>query len=368
MSLTGRISLGDLLRAAGELKPDEDTTADIARLLKLTPPESPEKPEARESEPGPDASRAPAPGVTGGDMAEEVREALNRIAEKRKQARFAREEQARLEREKQEKQLDDTPAGVVVVEELTEAKPPLPSRLVKVEGGNAEEPSWAGEVEVLPKADARPAAEPQGFEPLLMPTWTRALLSTVLARRANDGPIDLERLVELVARGEVTMQLPRLPRPTLAGGVQLLIDRGETMLPFLEDQERLEEQVKKVAGLGFDKTLYFEGCPTRRAGPGGRSEWERYPTPRSPNGGTVLLLLTDLGIGRPLWPGASAGEGEWAAFARAMRKRGCPVVALVPYAPERWPAGLQKLMTIIQWDRPTSASLVHARVGKGHDT
>lgn len=361
MSRTGRVSLGDLLRAARELEADEETTLTIARLLKLTPLRSLKDAAASESAPRPEPSRVVTTGAGGGgsNMAEDVREALSRIAAKRKLDRLAREEQLQ--------QTAPTLPDVVVTKDSGGDEPTLPSELVRVERGAVGVPPWAGNAAVLPKAAEQTAAEHPSFEPLLVPTWTRALLSAALARRAHDGPLDLERVVELVARGEVTTQLPRLPRPTLARGVQLLIDRGETMLPFLEDQERLEGEVRKVAGLGFDRTIYFEGCPTRRAGPGGKSGWKPYPTQDTPKGGTVLLLLTDLGIGRPLWPGASAGEREWAEFARAMRKRGCPVVALVPYAPARWPAGLQKLMTVIQWDRPTSASLVHARVGKGHD-
>ena len=367
MGRTSNLSLGDLLLAAGKLEADEETILSIARLLKLAPTPVLKTPEGRDDAPRAEPGPAVAPGagrVGGSDMAEDVREVLSRIAAKRREARLAKKEQAQA----QALQTTEALTGVVVSREPEEDRRALPSALAKVAGGAAEVPQWAAEVAMLPKANERPAAQPPDFEPLLLPLWTRALLSGALARRAEDGPIDLERVVEMVARGEVTTRLPQLPRPTLARGVLLLIDRGETMLPFREDQEWLEEQVRRVAGLSFDRTLYFEGCPTRRAGPGGRSGWKQYPTPRTPKSGAVLLVLTDLGIGRPLWPGASAGEGEWGAFARAMRKRGCAVVAFVPYAPERWPAGLLKLMTIIQWDRPTSASLVHARVGKGHGT
>jgi hypothetical protein len=172
----------------------------------------------------------------------------------------------------------------------------------------------------------------------------------------------------MVARGEVSLRLPRYPRPTLARGVQVLIDRNETMLPFFEDQSWLEGEVLKVVGLSCQQTLYFEGCPTRKAGYGSKRGWKDYLTHYLPRSGTVLLLLTDLGIGQPVSPYAPASEREWLDFAKRLRKHGCPLVALVPYASARWPAALQRWMTIIQWDRPTGASLIHTRVGKGHDT
>lgn len=363
MPRPSEISLGDLIRAFDELRPDEEDRFAIAKLLKLTPFANLE-----ELKQGGGVLLKPAPTVTtegvvvaiaGGEAADDARSLASRIAARRERAKLARAAAAQQVVVMHVSEEEASP--------LPDDRPTLPSELVKVTDAAAPISPWGENVPVLPTANEQPASEPLAFEPLLVPTWTRALLSAVLARRVNDGPIDVKRVVELVARGEVTVNLPRYPRPTLARGVQVLVDRGETMLPFLEDQTWLEEQVQNVVGPGYLKTLYFEGCPTRRAGPGGKSGWKKYPTARQPKSGTVLLLLTDLGIGRPLWPGASAGEGEWLDFAAAVRKRGCPVVALVPYGPARWPASLQKFMTIIQWDRPTSASLVHARVGKGHD-
>jgi hypothetical protein len=361
MPRPNEISLGDLLRAFGELSPDDEDRFAIAKLLKLTPFVSLEELKQGGGVPLKPARTVTTEGggaVAGGDAADDARSLASRIAARRETIKLARAAAAQQ-------------VVVTLMSEeaspLSDDMPTLPSELVKVTDAAAPVSPWGENVPVLPTANEQSASEPLGFEPLLVPTWTRALLSAAVARRVNDGPIDVKRVVELVARGEVTVNLPRYPRPTLARGVQVLVDRSETMLPFLEDQTWLEEQVQKVVGPGCLTTLYFEGCPTRRAGPGGKSGWKKYPTARQPKSGTVLLLLTDLGIGRPLWPGASAGEGEWLEFAAAIRKRACPVVALVPYGPARWPASLQKFMTIIQWDRPTSASFVHARVGKGHN-
>ena len=66
-----------------------------------------------------------------------------------------------------------------------------------------------------------------------------------------------------------------------------------------------------------------------------------------------------MGLERP------ARADEWAAVATALRRRDCPVVALVPYPERRWPRALRRRLTIFLWDRATGATHVHARVGAG---
>jgi len=49
-----------------------------------------------------------------------------------------------------------------------------------------------------------------------------------------------------------------------------------------------------------------------------------------------------------------------------VRRAGCPLVAFVPYAPRRWPRALRRAMTIVQWDRRTSAVTIRNLVGRAH--
>lgn len=79
-----------------------------------------------------------------------------------------------------------------------------------------------------------------------------------------------------------------------------------------------------------------------------------------------MLLLTDLGIGRPQLSADPATVEEWLELAAVVRRAGCPLVALVPYGAHRWPAALRDAMTLVEWDRPTSAARVRARVGRAH--
>lgn len=350
------ISLGDLLSACRELEADEATASAIARLLKLTAFAGPEAAPAPAADPWAGLA-APEPG---GDAREDARRGPPEAAA--------------------------TPAdeAVPVVEEVTEPAPapePEPEEVPPAEASGPVVPSWlrrvadrgagvsqaGAEASQLPKPDGRAEAAP-AFEPLLFPVWTRAILSGALSSRTDDGPLDLKRVVEQIARGEASARLPRRPRPTLARGVQVLVDRGETMLLFAEDQRWLEAEIQKVVGPGRAPVLYFEGCPTRRAGRGSWSRWKPYLEHHLPRSGTVLLLLTDLGAGHPASVAAPAGADEWLDFAGRLRRHGCPLVAFVPYAPARYPDALHRLVTIIQWDRTTSASSVHSRVGKGHAT
>ncbi|HYH87180.1 MAG TPA: hypothetical protein VEX60_17140 [Pyrinomonadaceae bacterium] len=369
MNPRGEISLGDLLDAFTELKADEAARVAIARLLGFKAPAGPEDEE--------DA----AAGATDADarsLGDDARaEAARRVAGRGRAGRYeddeddaepAEEEQppgpdAATQTEEDAGDVSQDGAAPALEEDVG---PVIPSRVRRVgDDKGGVQPLRPG-ASLLPAAAGQGDAAPRAFEPLLLPLWTRAILSGALSSRSDDGPLDIKRVVEQVAAGEPSASLPRFARPTLARGVQVLVDRSETMLPFLEDQSWLEAEIQKVVGEGRAQILYFEGYPTRKAGRGGKRGWEPYMERHLPSSGTVVLLLTDLGVGYPPSTVAPAGAGEWLAFADRLRRRGCPIVAFVPYAPERCHPALHRLMTIIQWDRGTSASSIHARVGKGH--
>jgi hypothetical protein len=202
------------------------------------------------------------------------------------------------------------------------------------------------------------------FEPLFRPNATRGILSAAVATESGDGPIDLELLVDRIARRAHLDEIPREPVPTLRRGLQLLVDMSEALMPFSRDQDWLRATLEKLVPADRLEMLFFAGCPGRGAGTGLRSEWTGYRYPSRP--GTVILLLTDLGIGRPLFSTERADAAEWREFALGARRAGCPLVALTPYASQRWPAGLEDVMKIIEWDRRTNATRVRMVIGIGH--
>lgn len=202
------------------------------------------------------------------------------------------------------------------------------------------------------------------FETLFFPRWTRAILSTALSTRGADGQLDVDRVAETLARGEHLGRWPTLSWPTLSRGIQLLVDRSRAMAPFVRDQMSLQRELVRVVGKDHVETLRFAGCPVRGAGAGPQVVWSKY---KPPPAGTPVLLLSDLGIGRPLLDDDRAAAADWLNFARLVRKALCPLVAFVPYAPARWPRALVPLVTMIQWDRRTTASAVRNSVGGAHE-
>jgi len=210
-----------------------------------------------------------------------------------------------------------------------------------------------GDPSSLPPPDAGPIEAPP-LIPLFMPQWTRGILSAALATQADDGLLDIERVTEILARCEEVQRLPTLPSRTLGRGVQLLLDKSQAMMPFVRDQAWLLREIRSVVGTNKVEVLRFIGSPARGAGVGPKP-WSVYrpPPPRTP-----VVLLSDLGICQPLLAADWAGEEEWAEFAGLVCRADCPLIAFVPYKVARWPRSLTRLMTIVPWDRPTTAASV----------
>jgi hypothetical protein len=174
--------------------------------------------------------------------------------------------------------------------------------------------------------------------------------------------MDLARVIDRLSRAEAVTEVPRQPVPTLARGAQLLIDQSETLQPFALDQVVLRSTLVSVAGRDRTSVLYFEGSPLWGAGTGIREDWLDYQAPAP---GTPVVVLTDLGIARAPGVAGLAGTSDWKEFAAVLARKRCPLLALVPYPASRWPTGLAKRMTIIQWDRATTTTVVRHLIGKG---
>jgi len=195
------------------------------------------------------------------------------------------------------------------------------------------------------------------FEPLFVPVRSRALVTAFLRTRASVGEIDVERLIRLAVQLKIPRKLPQKRVPAISRAIQLLIDTGEGMLPFSRDCEWFAAKAREVAGPDVLSIFRFAGSPAGGVWREGTFQKKVYSPPQA---GTLVLVLTDLGIARP--PHASwATEGEWAQFARLVAEAGCKLRVLAPYPKERWPDSLRKAIPIVEWDRSTS--LAAARGG-----
>jgi hypothetical protein len=76
-----------------------------------------------------------------------------------------------------------------------------------------------------------------------------------------------------------------------------------------------------------------------------------------------VLLLTDLGIQSGFSVSGGADESEWLEFVGALKHAGNPLVALVPYPPQRWPRRLAAAIHIVPWDSGTTISAVRSIIG-----
>lgn len=193
--------------------------------------------------------------------------------------------------------------------------------------------------------------------PLLPPSTANSLLERLLARADRDGPLDVPALVETVATRRVPREFPRRPVPTLRFGVQVLVDVGESMTPFTDDQDHIVGQIRRLVGAERTTVRYFADAPLRGAGTGPIWTWRAYEPPPSP---TRIVLLSTLGIGGSRFDPARSEPPEWVAFSRLITRHGCDAVALVPYPRARHPRWLTSLFTVVVWDR--DARLRHANV------
>jgi len=309
------ISLGDLARALGELNVRDPATVKlVAGMLGF------------EIGTGPVEERASAPRPS-----EDVQD----------DAGGARESWADDEEEAEEERADE----------------PQPERRavpIEVNFSAGGKQKWIPEVEPFPPQpeDVNLALPP--LDPLFTPQLTRGIISASLATPAEDGPLDVERVAEMLANREVVRRLPTIPSKTMRRGAHLLLDKSQAMMPYVRDQGWLTREIRRVVGESHVEVFRFAGSPLRGAGVGARP-WPLYspPQPRTP-----VVLLTDLGICRPAGRGDWAVEGEWAEFGETVRHAGCPLIAFVPYGPARWPRALARRMTIVQWDSNTTAASI----------
>ncbi|MFE1434638.1 hypothetical protein ACFW5G_19795 [Streptomyces griseoaurantiacus] len=238
------------------------------------------------------------------------------------------------------------PEGEPALRDLTDpADPPPPPDILEV--------PWTS-------APPRPA-------PPWDPRTERAVFLAVAATYRDGHTVDHDRLMELVVRGLAGGPLgrPRVPyrqRATTRAGAHLLLDRGESMRPFREDQAWLAALAARV--LPPDRLTVLDFRLTRGASRDGGRTWEPRPVP--PHGQPVLLM-SDLGLLRPPVPGRHhAGPAQWLPYLRRLCAAGTPVVCLTPHPVRQYPSAIRQLTTLLTLDRgiPVRTGRSTARGGR----
>lgn len=212
-----------------------------------------------------------------------------------------------------------------------------------------------------------PATPPKGAAPLREPLFPRLTVAGVLGAAVatqRDGPrVDIQTLIAHTVSGRPFRTLPRLPMASRARGMQLLLDRSEAMTPFFDDQLELEEAFRRVVGGPRCEAYDFVDDPAAASAVTATNSARLW----KPQAGKPVVVVTDFGLG-----GASDGAQRtsaqaWRAFATDLRRRGVPLLAIVPHPPVQWPPFVARNFVAIHWDGRTRAEHVRSRVGIGHE-
>jgi hypothetical protein len=226
-----------------------------------------------------------------------------------------------------------------------------------------------------PLAPASAASSPPAPPPLFARNHRRGILTAAIATWVPEGPLAIEQVVSATIQRRPILRLPRELRSTVRRGVQLLVDRGESLAPFWRDQDELVLRFRELLGRGRFELVEFRGIPVPApiaptdVDPA-EGTWEREPGIlvgpdsagdrgwRAPRPGTPVLIVSDFGIGARPDHEEWVPVVRWRRFADELRAAGSPVLGLVPYASARWPAGLRSSIVCLPWSERTSAGTV----------
>jgi hypothetical protein len=257
------------------------------------------------------------------------------------------------------------------------APPPVSEDIPEPEKDEADEPTVIPSELVLLEEESLPANPPKGileiepiekdppvqsFTPHLMPLFPdrliRGIISDSLSSEAETNLVDAQGVIEILAKGQPLERIPYLKHPAICRTIQVLVDVSDSMLFFNRDQEHLIEKIQKLIPKSSLEILRFENCPSRGIFDDADIEKHDYSLPPA---GSLVLILSDLGIGQPHIAANRAGAKEWLNFIRRIRSGGSDALAYVPYKPKRWPKSLSKSLSMIQWDSPQSSGTYSAK-------
>ena len=220
-------------------------------------------------------------------------------------------------------------------------------------------PSWLATA-VAFKDDGE--SKPIAVAPIFAAARARSILSAAVSARSEDGPIAVQKLVDMLCRLEPVQTMPRSPLATVRRGVQLLVDRWGGMDPYSHDVADVVRMIERVVGSPRTQVLWCAGAPLREV----MTMTNLTEMWRPPARGTPVVIVSDLGIGGNIRTSGRTPSSEWIALARRARGVGCPVIALVPFGKERWRSALVRVITHIHWDHRMTAGDVRRAIGPGH--
>ena len=106
----------------------------------------------------------------------------------------------------------------------------------------------------------------------------------------------------------------------------------------------------------------FFGCPGRGVVSTGDDVTPWSPPPP----GTLVVIISDFGVGGPLLDDDRASTGEWLAFIAEVRRSGYSAIGFVPYEARRWPALTARALTLIHWSERTTVGEIRRALREPH--
>jgi MoxR-like ATPase len=196
-----------------------------------------------------------------------------------------------------------------------------------------DEPAWFRQAQPMQeeiRADA--AARPPTWVPLMR--WSRLwpFLKQVLGAQLELAALDVPRIVERVARGELLEELPRKRRAGWAGACQVIIDYAEPLLPFWSGFNDVRRRLTGLRGVqGLTIVAFPDGEPDGRCWQWveAKQTWQAMAGYRVPAAGTPVLVLSDLGC----IDTAEARRRQWQRLGLRLQRAGCRPVAFMPCLP-----------------------------------
>ncbi|MFF7520632.1 hypothetical protein [Streptomyces pseudovenezuelae] len=119
-------------------------------------------------------------------------------------------------------------------------------------------------------------------------TWDRERMHRLLLRRVPGRRIDVDRVVRMLAQGQVVRHLPVLPRSKVALPIQVVHDIGLYGGPFGLDLRALLDVVQLAAVPGLE-LLAFKHSVAQGCGTGPVWRWQPY---RVPSRASCVLLVS----------------------------------------------------------------------------
>lgn len=209
---------------------------------------------------------------------------------------------------------------------------------------------WSGKCSLREPPSAQMQRKRLPHVPLFNPRRQHDILLSCASIETLDGPVDIDALVEAIARRGIVHRLPNKPSLSLRRGLQILVDVGEGMELFHRDQKALISSLRSILGRDGVSEVRFRADPLERCQLNPAGDWVRYEPPRE---GTPVLVLTDLGIsvGRRR---ESTDPSRWLKLATLLNSRASRLTIFTPYPHHRWPSTLRGRITIVHWDCATT--------------